>query len=172
MPDAGKRDPMRDDDFEPPRARREERAASAERRRRIVLGLLAAGLVAFVVGAIVGGSGGDSDAEPSAAAEVDGPPELPRGGRSLLPEYRLVGFYGAPQDEALGELGIGTPAEAGERLAAQAKAYEGTRPVLPVFELLATIAANAPGEDGLYRNRQPHSVIREYLEAAREQEAL
>lgn len=172
MPDAGERDPMRDDDFEPPRARREERAARAERRRRILLALLAAGLVAFVVGVIVGASNKGSEAEPSAAAEGAGPPELPRGGRSLLPEYRLVGFYGAPQDEALGELGIGTPAEAGERLAAQAKAYEGDRPVMPVFELLATIAANAPGEDGLYRNRQPHSVIREYLKEARKQEAL
>jgi hypothetical protein len=164
---------MRDDDFEPPRARRQEQAAArAERRRRGLIALFAAGVAAFIIGIVVGASGGDSDAEPSAAEQADAPPELPRGGRSLLPEYRLVGFYGAPQDEALGELGIGTPAEAGERLAAQAKAYEGTRPIMPVFELLATIAANAPGEDGLYRNRQPHSVIRKYLKEARKQDAL
>jgi hypothetical protein len=84
-----------------------------------------------------------------------------------LPEYRLVGFYGAPQDDALGALGVGTPAEASDRLLEQAKAYRGAKPVMPVFELLATIASAHPGEDGLYRNRQPHSVIKEFLAEAR-----
>lgn len=160
---------MADDDFAPPLERRREQASAAERRRKLWIGALAAALVAFVFGIAVGAGGDNGGGETGSASEqAAAAPELPRGGRSLLPEYRLVGFYGAPQDDALGELGIGTPEEAGERLADQAKAYEGKRPVLPVFELLATIAADSPGEDGLYRTRQPHSVIREYLEAVRE----
>ncbi len=122
--------------------------------------------MAFVVGIVVGSSSG-GDETPSQGAEASGPIELPRGGRSLLPEYRLVGFYGAPQDDALGALGIGTPAKAGQRLLKQIEAYEGAKPVMPVFELIATIAADHPGTDGLYRNRQPHSVIQEYLTEAR-----
>ena len=123
-----------------------------------------AGFVAFALGVIVGGSSGDED-DPE--AESAGPIELPRGGRSLLPEYRLVGFYGAPQDEELGALGIGTPEQASRRLLKQARALKGGRRVMPVFELLATIADATPGEDGLYRTRQPHSVIQKYLTAAR-----
>ena len=48
------------------------------------------------------------------------PPELPRGGRSVLPEHRVVGFYGAPQATELGALGIGTPDQAA-RAAASAR---------------------------------------------------
>ncbi len=140
------------------------------RRRLAALGACAA--LAFVVGIAVGAGGDDSSAT-TADLEAPGPPELPRGGRSLFPEHRLVGFYGAPQDDALGALGIGSPASASKRLIAQARAYESpNRRVLPVYELLATIAAAAPGDDGLYRIHQPHSVIREYLEEARRNDGL
>ena len=153
--------------------RRRKRAEEERKRQRMVFAALGAALVAFVIGALVGASGGGpEDDEAASESLAEARPELPRGGRSLLPEHRLVGFYGAPQDPALGALGIGTPEEAGERLAKQAEAYEGGRKVLPVFELLATIAAASPGEDGLYRNRQPHSVIGKYLEAARERKGI
>lgn len=137
-------------------------------RRLAVLGACAA--LAFVAGVVTGA--GSEDAKPVAEVEPADEPELPRGGRRLLPEHRLVGLFGAPQDPALGALGIGTPTQAGARLSEVARWYEGNRPVLPVFELVATIAAADPGEDGLHRFHQPHSVIRDYLEAAREQRAL
>ena len=156
---------MVDDEFTPPTDRRRAQVRRSLRRRRAVAVAAGAGLLAFVVGVIVGGSSGD-DADPVEEAAA-GPIELPRGGRSLLPEYRLVGFYGAPQDEALGALGIGPPDKASKRLLEQARAYEDGRRVMPVFELLATIADASPGDDGLYRTRQPHSVIQEYLTAAR-----
>lgn len=74
----------------------------------------------------------------SANSPETAPPELPGGGREIFPDRLVVGFYGAPQDEALGALGIGTPAEAARRLERQAKPYEtASRPVLPAFELLA-----------------------------------
>lgn len=152
------------DEFAPPTERRRAQAERSARRRRALVVAAGAGLIAFILGAVVGSSAGD-DAAP--AEEATGPIELPRGGRSLLPEYRLVGFYGAPQDEALGALGIGTPEQASKRLLEQARAYRDGRKVMPVFELLATIADAFPGDDGLYRTRQPHSVIKEYLTAAR-----
>ena len=58
--------------------------------------------------------------------------ELPRGGRRVLPDNRVVAFYGAPQSRELGALGIGTPDRAARRLDRQARAYaRGSRPVLP-----------------------------------------
>lgn len=101
--------------------------------------------------------------------------ELPRGGTELLPRYRLVGYYGAPQDEGLGALGIGSPASASKRLDEQASAYEGAKdgkPVLPFLELLATVANADPGTDGLYLTRQPRGIIRRYLDQARADRSL
>lgn len=99
---------------------------------------------------------------------------LPGGGRAILPGRRVVAFYGAPQDDELGVLGQGSPDRAARRLRRFEDAYErhGDRPVLPAFELIATVVQAAPGRDGLYRFRQPESVIRRYLEAARRHDAL
>ena len=80
----------------------------------------------------------------------------------------MVAFYGAPQDPELGTLGIGTPEQAARRLARQARAYaRPDRPVLPALELIASVAAADPGEDGMYRTRQSGAVIDRYLRAAR-----
>ena len=146
------------------------------RRRATALGVLVA-LVALPVLALGagGGDGGEATGGSSAAqAPEPGPvPELPRGGTRIFPDFRVVGFYGAPQDEALGELGIGKPADMARRLLRQARPYaRKTRPVLPVMELIATVAAAAPGDDGKYRIRQPAAVIDRYLRAARQAKAL
>jgi hypothetical protein len=101
------------------------------------------------------------------------PVELPRGGRDIFPKHRVVAYYGAPQSEELGALGIGTPASAARRLERQAKAYvRPDRPVLPALELIAVIANADAGQDGLYRTRQTDAVIRRYLRAARRAKAL
>ena len=78
-----------------------------------------AGLLAFVVLLLVVVIGGGDDAGPSrgkAAAAQAKPPELPRGGRRIFPDRRVVAFYGAPQHDELGVLGIGTPREAAVKL--------------------------------------------------------
>jgi hypothetical protein len=151
------------------------------RRRRLVALAVIAAVAVFAVLAIraVGGGGDAGSPQPSndAAAQPPAPTprpkELPRGGRTILPHYRVVAYYGAPQDRQLGALGIGTPDHAARRLARQAKPYgRKTRPVLPALELLAVVAAGAPGEDGRYNLRQPDSVIRRYLKAARKAKAL
>jgi hypothetical protein len=138
------------------------------RRRRVALGLLAFAvlLLLWASGALFDGGGG-------ATADRSGPAELPRGGRTLLPRHQVVAFYGAPQHEELGVLGIGEPEQAGKKLLAQARQYAGARkPVMPAFELISTIAHEAAGPDGLHRERQADAVIRRYLAEARKIKAI
>jgi hypothetical protein len=132
------------------------------RRRRTALAV-AAGALLLLIWAISSSGGGGG-----ASADKPRPPELPRGGRIVLPRYRLVAYYGAPQHIELGALGIGTPDEAARKLEAQAAPYERPdRPVLPVFELIATVAQADAGTDGLFRLRQTPQVIQRYLDAVR-----
>jgi hypothetical protein len=150
------------------RIRRREAARRRTRRQRLLLLALPLAVALLVLGgtALVGG---DSDRSKARAER----PELPRGGRSILPGWRVVAFYGAPQDPQLGALGIGSPASAGRRLERQARPYRRPgRPVLPAFELISTIAANAPGERNDYATRQPARVVDRYLAAARRRRAL
>jgi hypothetical protein len=111
-------------------------------------------------------------AVPAAAGGAGG--ELPRGGVSVIPQNRVIGFYGAPQAPQLGELGIGSPRSAANRLRRQIRPYKprSPKPILPVFELLGTIALASPGPDGKYRARQPDSVIRRYARTAHRNEFL
>src|SRR5437763_11910263 len=100
------------------------------RRRRIVALSVLAGLVLGLV-AITGGSD-SSDGPKAEAAKPAPPPQLPRGGMTIFPRFRVVAYYGAPQDPQLGELGIGSPAHAAGKLERQAREYaSGGRPLLP-----------------------------------------
>jgi hypothetical protein len=86
----------------------------------------------------------------------------------LFPAFRVVSYYGVPGTSLLGVLGAGTPEEAAARLVAQSDAYATpSRPVLPAFELIATVAAPRPDNDGLYRLHLSFSDIHTYLEAVR-----
>ncbi|HEV2776049.1 MAG TPA: hypothetical protein VGV90_10695 [Solirubrobacteraceae bacterium] len=153
-----------------------ESAQTYRRRRLTALAVLAGVLLVCVMGVracsgeeVLPGAVAGDDAESATAKSA----ALPRGGRRIFPDYRVVGFYGAPQDKQLGALGIGTPDEAAARLRKVARGYERkTRPVLPAFELIATIAADAPGDDGMYRMHQSDEVIGRYLSAARRAKAL
>jgi hypothetical protein len=150
-------------------------------RRRRLSALAVVALLAALAGAVMGaGNDGSPDTAASGSGTADGkaqtpapPPELPRGGRRLFPDFRVVAFYGAPQSHELGALGIGSPDAAGRRLARQARSYvKKTRPVLPAFELIATVANAHPGENGRYSSRQSDAVVRRYLRAARRAKAL
>jgi len=137
----------------------------------------AVALLAATAGMAAGSGAGEEErgpaAETTARAAPPAPPQLPRGGRSIFPEFRVVAFYGAPQSAELGELGIGTPASAARRLERQAKAYaRERRAVLPAMELIAVIANADAGADDMYRTRQPDAIIRRYLRAARRANAL
>jgi hypothetical protein len=139
------------------------------RRRLTALGAVVAPVA---VAAAVMGSGDDAE-RASQARKVPPAPELPRGGRSVFPEHRVVAYYGAHQDPQLGALGIGSPDSAVQRLERQARPYDRKRrPVLPALELITVIANAHPGDDGMYRGRQEDAVIRRYLRAARRAKGL
>lgn len=77
----------------------------------------------------------------------------------LLPNYRILSYYGHPHDEnmgILGEYGV-NGAEGREdlvaRLKEQAAEYEAadpSRPVMLALEVIATVAQGEPGADGSY----------------------
>src|SRR4051794_24171392 len=100
-------------------------------RRRRALAIVALAVVAPPAGFLLTQRGGSDAAEPTVKTEqikADKPAakplvQLPRGGRTIFPDFRVVAFYGAPQDRQLGVLGIGTPAHAARKLASQAKGY-------------------------------------------------
>jgi len=137
---------------------------------------VALGVLALIVaGLVLLGSRSDERAPRRAAPQkaAEKPVELPRGGRRLLPDRRIVAYYGAPQDDELGALGIGSPASAARKLERQAKPYARPgRPVLPAMELIAVTAAAHPGEGERYNTRQDASIINRYLRAARKAKAL
>ena len=152
--------------------RREEARRRTRRQRRIALCTVV--LVGSLTLAMVAARGGGREGGESAAEKPPPrPPELPRGGRRILPDHRVVAFYGAPQSKELGALGIGSPAEAGRRLERQARPYARRgRPVLPAFELISTIVHGSAGEDGDFSERQKPAVIDRYLREARRRKAL
>lgn len=88
----------------------------------------------------------------------------------ILPDNRVVAFYGNPADDQLGILGIGSPDLAGRRLLRQARKYG--RNVKPAMELIAVVANADPGTDGLYNRRERVGIIRRYLRAARKAGAI
>jgi hypothetical protein len=119
---------------------------------------------------------GAPTAAPSSTASATAPPsstpaptptrELPRGGTTIFPGYRLVGYSGAPGAPSLGRLDddLDRRADQIERVAAQ---YAGRRDVLPVFELITVVVQADPGADGKYRRRMSDEVVQRYLDAAR-----
>lgn len=145
--------------------------------------LLALFLVAKVAGGLFGGGDGSATAtgqsgakgkkKEKKAAAPPKPAQLPGGGRTLFPGRRVVAFYGNPADDELGALGIGTPDQAAAKLKKVAKSYErASRPVLPCLELITTVAAAAPGDDGKYRIQVPEKTIDTYYRAAKKSGSL
>jgi len=154
-------------------------SAVLAKRVRVVVGCVAA--LAVAAGCA---SGQGQDPMPQAAATstvsaTPGPtitppprPELPRGGRTLFPHYRLVGYAGRAGSEALGRLGIGGVDSRAAELIKRARPYSDGREILPVFELIATMATSFPTKDGRYRVRADDGLIDRYLRAARRHRAL
>jgi hypothetical protein len=157
--------------------RRATRQQEIRRRRRLaLLALVFLAALPFGIGVLVGSGGGQDElaqAQKQTPKRAAKPPELPRGGRSVLPEFQVVAFYGAPQSERLGVLGIGKLSRVGRRLRRQARPYRRAgKPILPAFELISTIANGHPGSDGKYRTRQSNGVLRRHLREARKERAL
>jgi hypothetical protein len=99
----------------------------------------------------------------SARWPVKGPAPLPG---ALLPEHRIVAYYGNTKSTRMGILGQLPPAEMLPRLERTAlewaKADPG-RKTLPALHLIATVAQGKPGPGGTYRLRHSDKVIEEVL---------
>ena len=110
-----------------------------------------------------------------APAPAPPPPklELPRGGRAIFPDHRLVGFCGTPGAPALGELQGNLVAKA-KALVRYSERYVAAdaRRVLPVFELIAVVVQAGAGADGKFRRRVENSTIDAYLRVTRDAKGL
>jgi len=99
-------------------------------------------------------------------------PQLPLGGRTIFPRYRLVAYYGTAGTGSLGVLGEAPPGEMTRRLRAVAKRYrDGRRQIQITYELITTVADRSAGEDGDYSHFIPESYVRQYVRAARRHQA-
>jgi hypothetical protein len=95
----------------------------------------------------------------SALWPVKGPEPLPG---SLIPEHRIVAFYGNPLSKRMGILGEMEPDEMLRRLEQKATewaAADSGQKVLPALHLIATVAQGYPGPGRKYRLQMPDSVI-------------
>lgn len=147
------------------------------RRAALLGGAVALGLAACGDGVSAGGAPSGSSAAPAPTSSPTPTPtptlaQLPRGGRTIFPAYRLFGYCGSPVAEALGRLGIGDLDVRVDELVARGAQFAGGRQVLPVLELIATLVHATPGADGMYRSWVSTAVVDEYLAAARRHHAL
>jgi hypothetical protein len=81
---------------------------------------------------------------------------------SILPEHRIVAFYGNPLSKRMGILGEIEPEEMLRRLeetATQWAAADSGQKVLPALHLIATVAQGYPGPARKYRLQMPDSII-------------
>jgi hypothetical protein len=121
------------------------------------------------------GSPRHAAAEPTSetSASTSQPPparrvELPGGGTTLLPGRMLVALYGNPGSAALGvlgEQGIDASVERARQLATQYEPLVDV-PVVPAFEIIATVASSAAGSDGDYSTESTPEELRPWVDAA------
>ena len=88
--------------------------------------------------------------------------------QAMFPGRRVVALYGTERSERLGVLGEQSPSDAAARLAEVAEPWrEGAEPVLPAFELIATLATGTPEDRGVYNLRSSPEFVQAYLDVAR-----
>jgi len=96
--------------------------------------------------------------------------ELPGGGMLAFPTRRMVALYGHPSGPALGALGEQDVEAAIARAKKLAGEYKGLsdEPVIPAFEIIATVATGSAGEDGDYSSATDIDLLRTWVDAAGE----
>jgi hypothetical protein len=94
--------------------------------------------------------------------------QLPGGGQDIVPMHRLVALYGEPGVPALGALGqqsISASVARAKRLAASYRKLSAV-PVVPAFEIIASVATAAPGAGNSYSFQTPVDSLRPWVQAA------
>jgi hypothetical protein len=94
--------------------------------------------------------------------------QLPGGGQIVVPERRLVALYGDPGTPSLGALGQQGLTASIARVRKLAGLYRplSNVPVVPTFEIIATVAQGSPGPDGTYSYANPVAFLRPWIRRA------
>lgn len=94
---------------------------------------------------------------------------------SILPEKRIVAFYGNPLSKKMGILGEVDSAKMLARLDSEVRVWnkaDPSHPVQPALHLIAVVASNTPGTSGKYRTRMDSAMIRRVYNWAKMRNAL
>jgi hypothetical protein len=94
---------------------------------------------------------------------------------SILPEKRIVAFYGNPLSKRMGILGEFEPVEMLRRLdteVAEWNKLDPEHPVQPALHLIAMVADGHPGVSGKYRTRMDSALIEKVYGWAQNRNAL
>ena len=103
---------------------------------------------------------------------VKGPAPLPG---SILPQKRIVAYYGNPQSKRMGALGEYPKDDMLRRLKGEVARWEKadpSHPVQPALHLIAVVAQGEPGKAGKYRMIMPDAIVNQVYGWAREAHAL
>ena len=121
----------------------------------------------------------DSTAKPKAKPKapepkwpVDSPDPLPG---SILPNKRIVAFYGNPLAKGMGILGALPPEQMLAKLDREVAAWNAADPATPVqpaLHLIAVVAQASPGKAGKYRLRMDSALIEKVYGWAQKKNAL
>ena len=94
--------------------------------------------------------------------------QLPGGGQVLFPMRTIVALYGHPGTPALGALGEQNLTASVSRARAAAELYSvlSKVPVIPAFEIIATVAQASPGPGRSYSSQTSVASLRPWVTAA------
>ena len=94
---------------------------------------------------------------------------------SILPQKRIVAYYGNPLSKKMGALGEYPKDDMLQRLkreVARWQAADPSHPVQPALHLIAVVAQGEPGKAGMYRMIMPDAVINKVYDWAKEAHAI
>lgn len=96
--------------------------------------------------------------------------DIAGGGQMLFPGRRMVAVYGHPGAPVLGVMGEESPEEAVADATARAEEYSEfvDEPVVPMFEVITSIAHGEPGDDGTYSSVADTQTLEPYIDAITE----
>jgi hypothetical protein len=100
---------------------------------------------------------------------------LEQSGAGMLPDKRIIAFYGNPLSRRMGVLGEYTPDVMLRMLDVEVAAWEAadpSTPVVPALHLIAVVARDHPGPDGKYRGRMADTLIERVARWAATRDAI
>lgn len=103
---------------------------------------------------------------------VKSPEPLPG---AILPDKRIVAYYGNPQSKRMGALGQYPKDEMLRRLQKEVVRWEKadpTHPVQPALHLVAVVAQGQAGKAGKYRMIMPDAIVNRVYDWAKEAKAI